>query len=326
MRRRDFITLLGGAAALWPLAAGAQQPTMPIIGFLNAGSAAQWAHLVAAFREGLNETGYTEGRNVTIEYRWAEAQFDRLPTLAADLVRRRVAVIATGAGDAAARAAKAATATIPIVFTSGSDPVKAGLVSSINRPNGNVTGVSSFIVPLGPKQLDLLRELTRPTRIAVLVNPSNTAVSDYLTALRAAAEARGQQLLIVEANNDERIASAFAALVEWRAGALVVTSDASLVARREQVVALAARHAVPTIYFQREFTEVGGLISYGVDFRDVYRKLGVYTGRILKGARPGDLPVLLPTKFELMINLTTAKALGLTVPSTLLALADEVIE
>jgi len=263
---------------------------------------------------------------VVIDYRSAEGQYDRLPALAADLVRRRVTVIAAGGSAASARAAKAATATIPIVFTSGDDPIKSGLVSSISRPDSNVTGVSSFIVPLGPKQLELLRELTHASRIAVLVNPSSPTANSYLAELRTAAGALGDQLLIVKAGSDEVLAAAFTSLVEWRAGALVVTSDPVLVARREQVVALAARHAVAAIYSQREFTEAGGLISYGVNFRDVYRKLGVYAGRILKGAKPSDLPVLLPTKFELMINLTTAKALGLTVPPSLLARADEVIE
>jgi putative ABC transport system substrate-binding protein len=326
MRRRDFIKVTIGSAAAWPLAARAQQSAMPTVGFLNAGSAQEWAHLAAAFRDGLGETGYTEGRNVSIQYRWAEGKYDRLPGLAADLVQRRVTVIATGGSAAAARAAKGATATIPIVYTSGDDPVRSGLVSSVNQPAGNITGVSSFIVPLGPKQLDLLRELTHASRIAVLVNPNSPIVSDYLRDLRTAAEAHGQQLLIVEASSDAQIAAAFAGLVESRAEALIVTSDPVLVAGREKVVALAARNMAPTIYSQREFTEIGGLISYGVNFRDVYRKLGDYAGRILKGAKPADLPVLLPTKFELIINLITAKALGLSVPPTLLALADEVIE
>jgi putative tryptophan/tyrosine transport system substrate-binding protein len=299
---------------------------MPVIGFLNAGSPPQWAHLVAAFRRGLGEAGYVERRNVTIDYRWAEGKFDRLPALAADLVQRRVAVIAAGGNNAPALAAKAATATIPIVFTSGPDPVKSGIVSSLSRPEGNVTGVSSFILTLGSKQLEVLRELVSAPRLAVLANLKNPSSEDFVADVRAAAESRGQDLRVFDADSQQGIDDAFAALVEWKAGALLAQSDPVVVARREQVVALAARHAVPGLYAQREFTAAGGLISYGVSFPEIYRQFGVYTARILKSAKPADLPVLLPTKFELVINLKTAKALGLTVPPSLLAQADEVIE
>ena len=323
MQRREFITLLRGAAA-WPLTARAQQPPMPVIGFLNGGSAAKWAHLVAAYRKGLNETGYADGQNVAIEYRWVEGQWDRLPAMAADLVRRHVTVIASGGGTALA--AKAATATIPIVFTAGDDPVKSGIVSSLNRPEGNVTGVSSFVTPIASKRLDLLRQVAPSALIGVLANQNNPGSRSDLAEVERAAQVQAQQLLVLNASSERDIETAFATLVDRRAGALLVCNDSFFTASREQIVALAARHAVPTIYIQREYAEIGGLISYGIDFREVYRQLGIYTGRILKGAKPAELPILLPTKFELLINLKTAKTLGLTVPITLLALVDEVIE
>jgi ABC-type uncharacterized transport system substrate-binding protein len=323
--RRAFITLLSGTAAAWPIAARAQ-PTIPIIGFLNAGSAAQWAHLAIAYRRGLLEGGYVDGQNVAIEYRWADGQYDRLPILVTDLVRHQVAVIAAGGGDPAVLAAKAATATIPILFATGSDPVKSGLVSSFNRPDGNVTGITGFTNLLGSKRLELLRNLVPATLIAVLVNPSNPPALSELADIQAAAQVRGQQLLVLNAASEHDIETAFATLVERQAGALLPGTDSFFTARREQIIALAARHAVPTIYMQREFTDAGGLISYGISWPDIYRQLGIYTGRILRGAKPADLPVTLPTKFELVINLNTAKALSLEIPDKLLALADEVIE
>ena len=326
MRRREFITLVGGAAAAWPLTARAQQPAMPVIGFINAGSAAQWAHLVAAFRRGLQEVGYTEGQNVVIEYRWAEGQYDRLPTMAADLVRRRVTVIASGGGDPPALAAKGATTTIPIVFTSGGDPVKSGLVKSLNRPDGNVTGVGSFTLVTGSKRLGVLRELVHPVTVAVLADPANPSGHIEMEDLQSAAKIYNQRLLVLNVTNELEINSAFDTLGEQQVGGLLVPSGALFTSQREKLVEQAARHAVPTIYAQREFVDVGGLMSYGVSFPDVYRQLGAYTGRVLKGEKPADLPVLQPTKFEFIINLKTANALGLEFPPTLLALADNVIE
>ena len=326
MKRREFITLLGGAAAAWPLAARSQQPTMPVIGFLNGGSAAQWAHLVVAYRRGLSETGYVEGRNVAIEFRWAEGQYDLLPAMAADLVRRRVTVIASGGGDPPALAAKGATTTIPIVFTSGGDPVKSGLVKSLNRPDGNVTGVGSFTLVTGSKRLGLLRELVRPVTVAVLTNPDNPSSHIEMEDLQSAAKIYDQRLLVLNATSEPDINSAFTTLQEQQAGGLLVQSNPLFTSQREKIVMLAAHHAVPTIYAQREFADIGGLMSYGVSFPDVYRQLGVYTGKILKGEKPANLPVLQPTKFEFIINLKTVKTLGLTIPSDVLAIADEVIE
>jgi putative ABC transport system substrate-binding protein len=327
MRRREFITLLGGAAAAWPLAARAQQPAMPVIGFLNGTSAAAWGRFVESFRHGLGETDFIEGQNVAIEFRWAEGQYDRLPVLAAELVRRRVAVIVATGGDASGRAAKAATATIPIVFTSGADPVREGLVASFNQPGGNATGVNVLLAAMEGKRLALLREMV-PTAalIAVLLNPAIPYFDSQLNDVQAAARSVGQQLHILRASNDGEIDAAFAAAAELRAGALLVTADPFLFSRRERLVGLASRYAIPAIYELREYAAAGGLMSYGISLAEVYRLVGVYTGRILKGDKPADLPVLQPTKFELVINLKTAKALGLNVPLQLQQLADEVIE
>jgi putative tryptophan/tyrosine transport system substrate-binding protein len=326
VKRRKFITLLSGAAAAWPLAARAQQTGTPLIGFLNGGSSARWAHLVAAYRRGLNEAGYAENQNVEIEYRWADGQYDRLPALATDLVVRKVTVIVAGGGEPAALAAKAATSTIPIVFTVDGDPVKTGLVTSLSRPGGNITGQVSFAGALGAKRLGLVLDLVRTSLIAVLVNPNFPAALNELADLKVASAVRGQQLLVLHAINESEIETAFANIVQWRAGAVIVCADVFFVARREMIVSLAARYAMPAIYVQREYPVAGGLISYGISFADQYRQLGGYTARVLKGARPADLPVLQPTKFELVINLNTAKALGLTIPAGLLSIADEVIE
>jgi putative ABC transport system substrate-binding protein len=326
MRRREFITLLGGATVAWPLAVRAQQPAMPVIGFLNSASpVGAYAVRVRAFRQGLNETGYVEGKNVTIEYRWAEGQYDRLPALAADLVRRQVNVIV--ANSPAAVVAKAATTTIPIVFDSGTDPVKLGLVASLNRPGGNVTGVSNLNLELGPKRMDLLRELI-PTAatIALLVNPANPGAATLSKDMQAAASSLGRQLHVLHASTERDFDSIFATVVQLRAGALVIGSDPFFISRSEQLAALALRHAVPTVFEYREFTAAGGLVSYGGDTKEPYRLVGVYTGRILKGEKPANLPVQQSTKIELIINLKTANALGLTVPQGLLSRADDVIE
>jgi putative ABC transport system substrate-binding protein len=326
MRRREFITLIGGAAAAWPLAARTQQPAMPMIGFLSSRSEIDSALHVAAFRQALSEAGYVAGQNVAIDYRWADGQYDRLPGLAADLVNRQVTVIFAGGG-AAARAAKAATTTIPIVIMIGEDPVKFGLVASLNRPGGNISGVSTFNAVLGSKRLELLHELL-PTvaTIGLLVNPNYPSAGLEITETQVAARAVGCDLIIFNASTESEIDAAFASLVQRRVGALVVTGDPLFVSRRDKVVTLAARHAVPTIYVQREFAVAGGLIGYGTSLTDAYRQVGSYAGRILKGVKVADLPVVQPTKFELVINLKTAKALGLQIPDKLLALADEVIE
>jgi putative ABC transport system substrate-binding protein len=324
MRRRDFITLLGGAAAAWPLAAGAQQPTMPVIGFLRSASLTDATQLIDAFRQGLKDIGYAEGQNVAIEYRSADNNRDQLTALATDFARRPVAVIVGNV--LAALAAKAVTTTVPIVFATGSDPVRDGLVTSLNRPGGNVTGVSFFAARLGAKRLELLRQLVpTATTIAVLVAPGSDAVSERRD-LESAAQTIGQQLTIVDVSATNDIETAFTTFAARRAGALLVVGGAFMFSNRERVVALAARHALPASYPVREFVSAGGLTSYAPSIAEAYRQVGVYAGRILKGEKPADLPVQAPTKYRLAINLKTAKALGLEVPPTLLARADEVIE
>jgi ABC-type uncharacterized transport system substrate-binding protein len=326
VRRREFITLLGGAAA-WPLAAHAQQAGMPMIGFLDPRSPEMITERLRAFRQGLKETGYVEGENVAIDYRWAEGQYDRLPAVVAEFVRRQVAVI-VAAPTVSALAAKSTTATIPIVFTVGDDPVKLGLVSSLARPGGNLTGVNFFGAEVVSKRLELLRELIpRIGRLAVLVNPSNAAISETtVREVEAAARGMGLQVQVFNAGTSREIDDAFANLVRERSDAVFVSGDAFLTSRRVQLANLAARYLIPSSFSQREVTEVGGLMSYGTNIRDTYRQVGVYAGRILKGAKAADLPVVQSSKFELVINAQTARMLGLTVPDKLLAVADEVIE
>ena len=324
IRRRQFIVTLGSAAA-WPLAAHAQQQAMPVIGFMNSGFVQP--SIQAAFHGGLNEIGYVEGHNVTVDYRYAEGHYDRLPALVADLIRRQVAVLGAFGGVHTAIAAKAATATIPIVFANGSDPIKFGLVASLNRPGGNITGVSFFTAELEGKRLGLLHELVpRAAAIAALVNPTNANADDQSRELKDAARTLGLELHILNAVSEGEIDKSFATLAQTRAGALLVASDPFFFGRRQQLIALAARHAVPAIYEWRAFAEAGGLMSYGTNQVEAYRQAGIYAGRILKGEKPSDLPVVQTTKFELIINLTAAKVLGLDMPPGLSARADEVIE
>jgi putative ABC transport system substrate-binding protein len=327
MKRREFITLLGGAAATWPIAARAQQPLMPVVGFLNAASAEGYTRQLTAFLKGLGEAGYVDGRNVTIEYRWADGRSDRLPAMAADLVQRQVAVIAA-TSTPAALAAKASTTTVPIVFETGADPVRLGLVANLNRPGGNVTGVTNLIVEVAPKRLQMLHELVpMATSIALLINPSEpTAAETQSRDVLSAARNLGLELHVLNASSESDLDGVFAEVTKMRVGGLVIGGSPFFTSRTKQLGALALRHAVPTVYSYREFAMAGGLLSYGADIADAYHLVGNYTGRILKGDKPGDLPVQQATKVELYINLKTAKALGVNVPNTLIGRADEVIE
>jgi putative tryptophan/tyrosine transport system substrate-binding protein len=326
IRRREFITLLGGAVAGWPLAARAQQAVIPVVGFLSTRTAADSVSVVAAFHSGMKEVGFVDGQTVRVEYHWAGSQYDRLRELALDMVRARVAVI-TAVGPPAAVAAKAATATVPIVFTVGSDPVKIGLVANLGRPGGNATGVNIFSAELGAKRLGLLHDLMpAASTVALLVNPRFPNVGSYISEVEAAGRAIGWQIRVVNASNEGEIDAAFATMLQLHAEAVFVAADPFFTGRRDQIVELAARHAIPAVYEVREFPVAGGLMSYGTSLTDAYRLVGIYVGRILKGEKPADLPIIQPTKFELVINLNTAKALGLTFPPGLLAIADEVIE
>jgi putative ABC transport system substrate-binding protein len=327
LRRRHFLALLSGAVAAWPLAAGAQQAPMPVIGFLNGGSPATFAELAASFRRGLQENGYVEDQNVLIEYRWAEGRYDRLPALAADLVNRRVAVIASTGGPDVVEAAAAATTTVPIVFLGSDVVLKTGVISSFNRPTGNVTGVAMSVTALLSKCLQFLDELVMKDRaIAVLLNPGSSTTPDDQEEIQAAARRIGRRIFIVTAANEAEIDAVFATLAERHAGGLVVQGDILFTNRRDDMVARAARQAIPAIYVWSEFTVAGGLIAYGNSLAEGYKQVGNYTGRILRGAKPADLPVMQPSRFRFTINLKTAKTLGLTIPPSLLILADEVIE
>jgi putative tryptophan/tyrosine transport system substrate-binding protein len=326
VRRRDFIRAAAGAAVAWPLASGAQPSALRVVGLIHSGSASQNIHTIAGFHDGLGETGYVAGQNVTIEYRWADGQFDRLPALAADLVRRGIAVLAAFAPPTAV-AAKSATATIPIVFFIGGDPVKLGLVASYSRPGGNITGVGGLTIDLVPKRLELLRELVpKADSIAFLVNSSNPTSETQIQSMREATRALGLKLDIHRATSEHELNAAFAKISQAQAGSLVVGADSFFITVRDKIVALAAHFGIPTTYETRESVAAGGLMSYAPNFRDAYRQVGVYVGRILKGERPADLPILQPTKFELVINLKTAKALGLDVPLSFQQRADEIIE
>jgi putative tryptophan/tyrosine transport system substrate-binding protein len=327
MRRREFIKSIGGSVVAWPLAARAQQSTKLVIGFLSTRSRDESARLLSAFQRGLAEGGYTDGQNVTIECRWALSRYDRLEALATELVRRPVNMIVAIGGEPSARAARAATATITIVATFSSDPVASGLVASLSRPGGNLTGISDLSTTLEPKRLGLLHELVpQAAIIAVLLNPTFPSASQQLKDLEGAARAIGAQLHMLRVSTDEEVELAFASIAQLHVPALIVAADAFLLARRDKIVELAARHAVPGMYFFRDYVLAGGLMSYGTDLADAYQQIGIYAGRVLKGAKPADLPIMQPTKFELLINLKTAKTLGIEIPANLLARADEVIE
>ena len=327
MKRREFIALLGGAAVVWPLAAHAQQGATPLLGFLHTGSSANFTHLVRSLHQGLGEAGYVEGQNLAVVCRWAEGDYGRLPTLAADLVRRHPDAIFAGGEARATLALKAATSTIPIVFVTGADPVTTGMVTSLNQPGGNVTGISLLSTTLNPKNLELLHELIpTATVIAVLLNRNSASADPALSSLLEAGHSLGLRIMVVSCSSAQELDAAFSAIAQLQAGALLVRDDPVFTGERAKLTTLAARHAIPTMYFLREFVTAGGLMSYGTSLADVYRQAGVYLGRILKGEKPADLPVQQPTKFELVINLKTAKALGINVPQSLLATADEVIE
>ena len=327
MRRRDFIKVVTGSAVTWPLAAGAQQSAMPVIGWLSARSPAEAASVLQAFRQGLGQVGYFEGKNVRIEYRWAEGRYDQLPALAAELVSRQVTVIAATGGEPSPLAAKAATTTIPIVCTLGGDPVETGLVASLNRPGGNLTGTTIMAVEMGPKRLDLARQLVpNTTAIAMLINSKFPTAAAEAREVQDAARLAGIQINLLTASTESEIDTAFTTIVQQKSGALIIGTDPFLVGQRDQLVRLAARYMLPTIYFLREFVEAGGLMSYGPNIANGYRQAGVYTGLILNGANPANLPIVRPTQFQLYLNIKTAKTLGLQIPPLLLALADEVIE
>ena len=327
MKRRAFITLVGGAAAAWPLAARAQQPAMPVIGWLGARSPGESESVIDAFRQGLNETGYEEGRNLFIAYRWADGRYDRLPGLAMELVRHQVAVIAATGGDAATLAAKAATSTIPIIFAGGTDPVSAGIVASLTRPDQNVTGVSLLIGLLGAKQVELLQELVpKAPLLAALFNPNNPNAERGAKDVQGAAGTIGQKVVVFHASSEREIDTAFASLIQQQAGGILIYPDGFFTGRRDQLVELAARYKIPAIYPWRDYAVAGGLMSYGTSIREAFRWAGTYVGKVLKGAKPADLPVIQPSKFEVVINLKTARALNLSVPTSLLLRADEVIE